>query len=134
MSRKPAGNLRYLWEALVRIAVSVLFAGVLYFVWMTTFLFTTKLDNSAVELVLWVLAPVVTAVGFAAGIAVFERLSKRSRTRFLHIYRWPLIGCVIGAGAVYWFGPMLIVFGMFAAGTASIVLREVILGIRKRGV
>ena len=131
MRREPAGNLRYLWGVLAKVAASVLFAGVFYFVWMATFLFTIKLDNFAVELILWIVAPVVTAVGFAAGIAVFERLSNRSRTRFLHIYRWPLMGCIIGAGVVYWFGPMLIVFGMFATGTASVVLREVILGIRK---
>jgi hypothetical protein len=41
-----------------------------------------------------------------------------------------MIGCAIGAAVVYWFGPMLIVFGMFAAGTASVALREVMLGIR----
>jgi hypothetical protein len=36
----------------------------------------------------------------------------------------------MGAAAVFWFGPMLIVFGMFAAGMASLVLREVILGFK----
>jgi hypothetical protein len=51
--------------------------------------------------------------------------------RFIHIYRWPLVGCAIGAGVVYWFGPMLVVFGMLAAGTASVVLREVSLTIKK---
>ena len=52
---------------------------------------------------------------------------------FSRILVWPLIGCAVGAGIVYWFGPMLIVFGMFVAGTASVALREtVILFARKR--
>jgi hypothetical protein len=70
---------------------------------------------------------VTTAAGFALGVTIVERLTRTSRTRFLRIFVWPLIGCALGAGAVYWFGPMLIVFGMFAVGAASIVLREVIL-------
>ena len=49
------------------------------------------------------------------------------KTRFFHILLWPLSGCAVGAGVVYWFGPMLIVFGMFAAGTASVIIREVVL-------
>jgi hypothetical protein len=31
---------------------------------------------------------------------------------------------VLGGGIVFVFGPMLIVFGMFAAGTVSVVLHE----------
>jgi hypothetical protein len=45
---------------------------------------------------------------------------------------WPLIGCSLGAAAVFWFGPMLIVFGMFVAGTASVVVREVLLQLAHR--
>ncbi len=70
-------------------------------------------------------APVTTAAGFALGIALFERLAGHSRTAFLRIFLWPLVGCAIGDGVVYWFGPMLIVFAIFAAGTASIAIREV---------
>ena len=119
-------DLRHSWKALVKVAVSLLCGGVFYFAWMASFILATRLENSAVETVLWVLAPVITAVGFAAGIAVFERSTGADKTRLLRIFVWPLIGCAIGAGVVYWVGPMLIVFGMFAAGTARIVLREVI--------
>ena len=41
---------------------------------------------------------------------------------------WPLVGCAVGALAVYWYGPMLIVFGMFVSGTCGVVLRELVLG------
>ena len=118
-------DLRCLWRSLVRIAFSLLGGGVLYFLWMAAFLWAARLDSPAVETVLWLLAPVVTAVGFAAGVATLERLDG-TRTGFLRILTWPLVGCALGAGVVYWFGPMLIVFGMLAAGTASVALREVL--------
>jgi hypothetical protein len=114
------------WKALVRIAVSLLCAVVFYLVWMAAFLLTTGIESPAVETALWLLAPVVTAAGFATGIAVRERLAGKTRPFFLRIYLWPLLGCAIGAGLVYRFGPMLIVFAMLAAGTASVALREVV--------
>jgi len=43
---------------------------------------------------------------------------------FLRTFIWPLVGCVLGAVAVVWFGPMLIVFGMLVVGTGSVALRE----------
>ncbi len=46
------------------------------------------------------------------------------KIHFLETYKWCLAGCVIGAGIVWVFGPMLIVFGMFAIGTLSVVLHE----------
>ena len=120
MRGEPALGLRRLWGALVRVTFSLLCAGVFYFIWLAVFLLAAKLDSCVVEAVLWLLAPVVTAAGFATGIVVFERPAN------IRVFMWPLIGCAIGAGVVYWFGPMLIVFGMFAAGTASVALREVV--------
>jgi hypothetical protein len=116
---------RRFWKALVRIAVSLLCAIVFYLVWMVAFLLTTGLESPVAETILWLLAPVITAAGFATGIAVRERLSGKARSHFLRIFLWPLIGCAIGAGIVYPLGPMLIGFGMLAAGTASMALREV---------
>lgn len=124
------GRLR---RVLARIACSLLGAGLFYAAWMALFLLTGSPDSPVVEAILWLLAPVMTAAGFALGIALFERLAGQNRTAFLHIFLWPLVGCAIGAGVVYWFGPMLIVFAMFAAGTASIALREVYLWHRSEG-
>ena len=67
------------------------------------------------------------AAGFAVGVTMAERLGKKGRTSFIRIYVWPLVGCAIGAAVVYPFGPMLIVFGMFAAGTASVLVREIVI-------
>ncbi len=116
---------------LVRIAFSLLCAGVFYFAWLTAFLLASRLDSPAVEAMLYLLAPVTTATGFATGIVVLEHLAKASRTRFSRLLAWPLLGCTIGAGVVYRFGPMLIVFGMFGAGTASVALGEALRFARK---
>ena len=119
-------GLRYLRGALIRMLSSLLCAGIFYFAWMAAFLLVVQLGLAMLEAVLWLLAPVMTAAGFAVGMALLERLTRTARTKFVRVFVWPLIGCMIGAGVVYWFGPMLIVFGMFAAGTVSMVLREVV--------
>jgi hypothetical protein len=74
---------------------------------------------------------VVTAIGFAGGVALVGQATGHGGAGFGRVFLWSLVGCAIGAGAVYWIGPMLIVFGMFAAGTASIALREIVLVLRK---
>jgi hypothetical protein len=114
------------WQAVFRVALSLLGAGVFYVAWLAAFLLTVPLDSPIVQTTLWLLAPVLSAAGFSAGILIAERLFKSARSRPLRLFIWPLIGCALGAAAVFSFGPMLIVFGMFGAGTASIILREVV--------
>gem|GEM_PF-688579 len=119
-------DLRRFWKAILRIAFSLVCAIVFYIAWMAAFILTARLDSPVVETILWLLAPVITAAGFATGIAVRERLAGQKRSRFLRIFLWPLIGCAIGAGLMYSFGPMLMVFAIFFTGTASMALREVV--------
>ena len=126
-------NLGYLLGAVLRVAVSVVCAGVFYVGWMAVFIPAFKTGSVVLRGIGWLSAPVVTAAGFATGIAICEYLARTRRTDLLRMFRWPLIGCALGAGAVFPFGPMLIVFGMFAAGTASVALREVVLGVNKDG-
>lgn len=120
------------WRALARIAVSLLFACILYITWMAVFLLCTSVDSLVVETILWLLAPVTTAAGFAAGAAIMERRASKTRASFLRTFVWPLLGCAVGAGVVYRFGPMLIVFAMLAAGTASMALREMVGFLKRR--
>lgn len=123
-------NLKYLWRASIRIFLSALSAGIFYSAWMAAFLLAEKLDITLVDYLLWALAPVFTAAGFAAGILVLERITGTGNAKFLPIFIWPLVGCVIGAIAVYWFGPMLIVFGMFVCGSIAVAIREVVLRVK----
>ncbi len=120
-----------LGRLLLKVALSLLFGGLFYLVSMGAFIQVSRMDNAPLEAVCWILSPLMTAAGFATGIVIFEILSKTRRTGFFRIFLWPLIGCAIGAGAVYWFGPMLIVFGMFVAGTVSVALREFIISFKK---
>ncbi|UCD30212.1 MAG: hypothetical protein JSV03_07015 [Planctomycetota bacterium] len=119
-------DIKQLWKVLIKTSVSLLFGGIFYFFWMAAAITTFKSDTHWLLIILWPLAPVVTALGFAIGVVIFERLTDTSKTKFLHIYIWPLVGCAGGVGVVYWFGPMLIVFAMLAFGTVSVALREFI--------
>ena len=113
-----------------RVACSLLCAGIFYSAWMAVFITAAGLDSLGIKIALWLLAPLVTGAGFTMGIVAFERLIKKRKVEFLHIYPWTLTGCVIGAGIIFWFGPMLIVFGMFATGTVSVIIREVVIFMR----
>ena len=114
-----------MWRAFARVTLSLLCAGLTYAGWLAVFLLTTEPNRPIAQAIRWLSAPVVTAAGFAAGIAMWERFTKANRVGFFRVLLWPLVGCALGAGAVYWFGPMLIVFGMFAGGAASVIIREV---------
>jgi len=113
------------WVTLARIGSSLLGAGTFYSLWLASVLLTVHVKNDILGFLLSLLAPIVTATGFTIGVMVFNRLVDTRHTSFVSIFLWPLVGCAAGAGIVYWFGPMLIVFGMFIAGTASIVMMEV---------
>lgn len=113
-----------LGRAMVKASASLLGGGLTYSAWLALFLLTSTRDGVAWWVTLWLLAPVVTTVGFAAGAMGYERLTDRVTAGFLVLYGWALAGCVLGAVAVYWYGPMLIVFTMLVGGTVSIGLQE----------
>jgi len=119
-------NAKSLLAVVVRVACSLVFAGIFYTGWMAVAIaaFKAGIESIAVRVILWLCAPVVTGAGFAVGVALFELLPGARRSKFVDIYKWSLIGCVVGAGAVFPFGPMLVVFGMLVLGTVSVTLRE----------
>ncbi len=124
-------NLKCLFGLFVRIATSVIFAGIFYAGWLAVAIPVLKSGPLFAKALCWLLAPVVTAAGFAAGIAIFELLPGARKSKPRDIMLWPLAGCVIGAAVIFFFGPMLIVFAMFALGTAAILTKEII-SIKKR--
>lgn len=117
-------NMKGFCRHLIKVLSSVLCAGILYFLWMGVFLVLSDRAGAVVRGIFWLLAPVVTAAGFAVGLVVSERLLGSAKVSFLRVFIWPLVGCAVGAAVVYWYGPMLIVFGMFLVGAASVVLRQ----------
>ena len=120
-------TIKRLLGVLARVALSVFFAGVFYTGWMAVAIPTVKsgFGGLIVKAILWILAPIVTGFGFALGPKIFELLPTADKSRFWKTYKWCLAGCAIGGAVVCIFGPMLIVFGMFVAGTLSVILHEV---------
>ena len=110
---------------LIKVGFSLLCGGILFTVWLALFLLTNNFVRPFLETVLWFIAPIFTASGFALGIIFYERLTKTRRTKFVQAFIWALVGCIIGALVVYWFGPMLIVFSMLMMGSLAMAVREV---------
>jgi hypothetical protein len=113
--------------ASITVGVSTVTGGVAYALWMLAAIPAARSENIYLIAATWILAPIVTAAGFAAGVFVSERKLRGSKPEFRRILIWPLIGCTLGAVSTYLLGPMLIVFGMLTAGVISVTLREVFL-------
>lgn len=116
-----------LLKSLAVLAVSILVAGVFHIGWLAAFIPMAKSGVMTLKIVGWLAAPVVTAVGYAAGLWMGERLLSHRTTDFLRILVWPLVGCSLGAAALFWIGPMWAGIGTVVGGAASVVLREVML-------
>jgi len=94
-------NLRSLCGVFIRVFLSVVFAGIFYTAWLAVAIPVTKLgiDSIILKAILWSSAPVMTALGFATGVFIFELLLGTRKSKFLNIFKWSLIGCAIGAGS-----------------------------------
>lgn len=114
-------------KLVVRVAASLLGAGTFYSAWLAVVLALDPQPTAPLPLVVSATAPLFTALGFALGALLADRLTRQTQTRFLRTYLWPLAGCVVGALVVYPFGPMLIVFGMFALGTVTVFVEGLML-------
>ncbi|NIS83175.1 MAG: hypothetical protein GTO14_23905 [Anaerolineales bacterium] len=112
------------WESILRVVVSSVLGSVFYLIWMALFLLAAP-EGGFLEGFLWLIAPVVTGLGFAIGVRLFDTWTGTEKGSFQRLLLWPLAGCILGALIVYWFGPMLIVFSMLSFGTISISLREI---------
>jgi len=110
--------------SLPRFVVSVLFGAGFYVGWMALFLVCSPRLPTIGRAAFWVVAPIVTGLGFAAGAVLFTRLRRLRQPSLGGLCLYPLIGCVVGAGVVFPFGPMLIVFGMCLLGSLSMLLFE----------
>jgi hypothetical protein len=110
-------------RVLLRVVLSIIGAGIAYTVWLASFLLVSPLEVSEIQAIAWFLAPIATALGFTLGLSIADRFNSRRTTLRQHLL-WPLVGCAVGAASVYWYGPMLIVFGMFGLGTLAVALKE----------
>jgi hypothetical protein len=119
-------NLKCLFGLFGRVIISVAFAGIFYVGWMAVAIVVLESGPLPAKALCWLSAPVVTGAGFISGLALFELLPGTRKSRLRDIVLWPLAGCAIGAAVVFFFGPMLIVFAMFALGATSILAKEIV--------
>jgi hypothetical protein len=111
-------------KSVVRLVASLVGGGVFYTVWLAVALSGGRIGQPEIAAELTILAPIITSLGFAVGLALAELLTGR-RGGFFGAWLWALVGCAMGALVVYPFGPMLIVFGMFVLGTVAVAVREI---------
>lgn len=121
-------NAKTIAQLVGKVAASLFLAGLFYGCWMAVAIYAFKADlHTVVRLGLWLLAPPVTAAGFAAGVRLSELLPTTTRGSFLNAFKWSFAACAISAAGVCWLGPMLIVPAMLATGTISMAVREIVL-------
>lgn len=115
-------NTKLLLKPLGLVAVSILAAGFFHIGWLAAFIPAAKSGVVALKILGWIAAPVVTALGYAVGLRIGERLLTTRKPDFVFV--WPLVGCVIGAVGLSWLGPMWIGIGTCIGGTVSVMVRE----------
>jgi hypothetical protein len=65
-----------------RISLSFIFVGIFYIGWMVVAIPITKsgFGGTVVHILMWILTPIITGLGFAAGLKIFELLSSSYKT------------------------------------------------------
>ena len=109
-------------EMMIRLFMAVVTGGVGYMLWLVAFLLLPA--NPMLRTGLWVLAPVVTGLGYGLGARLGERATDTERSSWLSLLLWPVLACGIGALITYQFGSMLVVFGVMVAGALAALVRE----------
>ena len=127
----PQHRLYRLINSATRILFSYAGAAVLHFIWLVTFIaIGGKPPRGFIGGLLWCLAPIVTATGFSYGVVFYDLIAFKIRHTLLSVLLWPLVGCAVGAAAVFPFGPMFIGVAMFILGGFTVFLREAYLSSR----
>ena len=101
MTIKPM-NTKLLLKSLAVVAVSILVAGVFHIGWLAAFIPAAKSGVMALKIVGWLAAPVVTAVGYAAGLWMGERLLTHEDDRL------PAYPRVAAGGLLAWSGGLVL--------------------------
>lgn len=126
-------RIKYWLRLCVKLAMSAFGAGLFYTGWLACAIPVLKGEGQLLlKAACWLSAPLLTGLGFAVPIVIFERLAGDAKEDVRRTLLWPVAACAVGAAVVFPFGPMLIVFAMFAAGTAAVIWREVRLFIKAR--
>jgi hypothetical protein len=102
-------------------------ALIMFALWLTAVLARMPRPPVPPSFALTLTAAVVTPVGFALGMLVVERLTRRRRGTLRGTFLWTWAGCTIGTLMMFPFGGMMAGFGLLGLGTAALLIREVLL-------
>jgi hypothetical protein len=112
----------------IRLAIAAVLGGMLHVVWVTLVILGGSLGASGiVRGALWLAGPIMTAAGYAAGLAIRVRGAPTVERRFSHVFVVVLIGCAVGAIVGRPIGPMFFGLGVLAAGgltALALVIRD----------
>ncbi|MHC4476822.1 MAG: hypothetical protein ACYTEL_14340 [Planctomycetota bacterium] len=126
-------RITYWLKLCVKLGLSAFGAGLFYTGWLVCAIPVLKNEGLLwLKAACWLSAPLLTGLGFALPIVIFERLAGDAKEDLRRTLLWPMAACAVGAAVIFPFGPMLIVFAMFMAGTAAVIWREVRLFIKAR--
>ncbi len=113
----------WLWRSVVRVAIAALVGAAFHAAWVALFIFTVSQGASGVvRAILWLIAPIVTAVGFGLGLTLLQRQHPQPRTGFARAFVTALSGCAIGAVIMSPIGPMFVGFGVLGGGTVAVAI------------
>jgi hypothetical protein len=101
----------------IRFTIAVVLGGMLHVAWVTLVILGRSLGASGTARdALWLAGPIVTAAGYATGLAIRVRGASTVKRRFLQVFVVVLIGCAFGAIVGRPLGPMFVGLGALAAG------------------
>jgi hypothetical protein len=95
-------------------------------IWLVAVLLRMPRPPVPPSLAVTLIAPVVTAIGFALGMRVAVRLRKDHQCGFLEAFVWALAGATIGTLAMFPFGGMMAGFGLFGLAIVALLIREAV--------
>jgi len=106
---------------LLRVVGALAGAILMFALWMMGVLIRMPKPPVPPSLALTLTAPVLTALGFALGIHVVERLTRPRTGSVQGTLLWTLVGGELGALLMYPFGGMMAGFGIIGFGAAALV-------------
>ena len=104
----------------MRVAVALTLGVACHAAWVVLFILGASLGVSAiVRGALWLAAPIVTAAGYAAGLAISVRGASPLAWRFSRLFVAVAIGCTAGEIVGSGIGPMFAGLGVVGVGGLS---------------
>jgi hypothetical protein len=113
----------WIWRSAVRITVALLAGTAFHVAWVATFIFAASQGAPGIlRAMLWLIGPLVTAIGFGLGLTLWQRHDPQRQTGFARAFMAAVSGCAIGALVMSPIGPMFVGLGILGGGTVAVAI------------